>query len=652
MLAKRQQSGFALLIFLIILIGMGAFVVEGYIQNIAKEVSVKKIKKNQEVLNEAKQALLMYVYNYPMISLANSGTARGPGRLPCPDMDGDGDADPSFFCISSSIPMIGRFPYKTPGLDFYDVKDADDEQLWYAVSRNFAYTGPATINSGTKGTITLVDQSGSIIYDGFVAGIAAVIIAPGRAINRDENNDGVYEYAQLRNTAAQRTSPRNYLDTFNGFDNSVFVNSSAATADGFILGPVKDPVQNSIVINDQMVIITAEEVAAMSEKPVLDEYRKAIADYRSIVPGGGYPWLFDYATTNLDTFNSGLTNIGRIPSIYANYFSDNDSVPIHSEIRLSFSKSYRVNGDVSGNTYTFISDPNPSGVIAGVKFEDIGDGLLTGNALAYSYERIKYFYDDLTASPAVWKACGDDGNGIAELTDCNRDGAGFSTPGVGSNGTSSKILKVGMRVDYSSGVLFDLNYSPPVNVLHIDAGALTHAEIRQTFTADKVTTLPAVLYYDQFDYAVGGTVTNTVAEVSQVVSDNTAFGDLINQSISDIEIGLRYYPVLPAWVGENEWHKQIMMAIASTHQPQAPAALPVPCTAASTCLIVADIGAGQTTDNKISLLLSPGSGNLIDEGANGFSDDLDDIFDPGNFDLDRNFFKHTGNDAILILQEQ
>jgi hypothetical protein len=62
-------------------------------------------------------------------------------------------------------------------MQFYDVRDASNERLWYAVSQNFANPDLDVINSDTLGTITIHDQTGSVIYDGSVAGVAAVIIA-------------------------------------------------------------------------------------------------------------------------------------------------------------------------------------------------------------------------------------------------------------------------------------------------------------------------------------------------------------------------------------------------------------------------------------------------------------------------------------------
>ena len=63
--------------------------------------------------------------------------------------------------------IVGRFPWNDPNMDFYDIRDASGERLWYVVSSNFANSKPAgtdVINSDTAGTITLIDPSGQVTH--------------------------------------------------------------------------------------------------------------------------------------------------------------------------------------------------------------------------------------------------------------------------------------------------------------------------------------------------------------------------------------------------------------------------------------------------------------------------------------------------------
>ncbi len=165
---NNAQSGYALVIFLLVLISMGGVVVAGYSQAVKREVDTSRYNHNKRVLEQAKQALLMFAYNYP------SSNDRGPGRLPCPDHDNDGDIDFPLDCDT-----VGRFPWKDSRLNIQETLDADGEVLWYAVSSSFNNMPGGIVNPNSSGTITLFDQSGNRVYDGSAGeGIAAIIIAP------------------------------------------------------------------------------------------------------------------------------------------------------------------------------------------------------------------------------------------------------------------------------------------------------------------------------------------------------------------------------------------------------------------------------------------------------------------------------------------
>ena len=338
----KRQRGYVLILTVLMFMGIGGVVMASFTQEARRDLETRKYEHNQRVLAEAKQALLMFAYNYPQ---TNPG--EGPGRLPCPDVDNDGTVDGPGTCA-----QVGRFPYADARLDVPRLLDASGETLWYAVSDAFDnIAGGGVINSDTAGTITLVDSTGQILYDGAVEGIAAVVIAPGTRLRRDNNSDGVYETEQVRITTGpggDQRNPQNYLDTFTPFvgvtyDNSVFLNGSSVNdSDGLLQGPVFDTAQSDIVINDQMIIITAEEVIAMAEKAVLETYRAAIEDYRQTLWAAAgdrrYPWLAAYGnTTDLDIYDAraGETT-GRVPFI--DYFVDDNSPHeiIVGDLEISF----------------------------------------------------------------------------------------------------------------------------------------------------------------------------------------------------------------------------------------------------------------------------------------------------------------------------
>ena len=81
----KQQRGYVLMITLLMFMGIGGAVLASFTKEARRDLEERKYQHNQRVLAEAKQALLMYAYNYPEIAATFNGTIRGPGRLPCPD---------------------------------------------------------------------------------------------------------------------------------------------------------------------------------------------------------------------------------------------------------------------------------------------------------------------------------------------------------------------------------------------------------------------------------------------------------------------------------------------------------------------------------------------------------------------------------------
>ena len=74
-----RQTGYALILMVIALMGIGGVVIGGFTQDVKRQTEHERYLHNQCILNDAKQALLQYAYNYPVIN-----PERGPGRLPCP----------------------------------------------------------------------------------------------------------------------------------------------------------------------------------------------------------------------------------------------------------------------------------------------------------------------------------------------------------------------------------------------------------------------------------------------------------------------------------------------------------------------------------------------------------------------------------------
>ena len=265
----KQQSGLALLVFVIALaLASIAYFLSGVS---ADEQQIKQQQTTREALTRAKQALLAYAMNYTAIE----GTgAEGPGKLPCPDTNDDGAKD---LGCNAFIESPGRLPYRDLGID--DLRDGNNERLWYAVSNNFGTAGVTIINTATTGRITLKNRDGSLsVNDGAGPdGVIAVIISPGKTLVRQDG------YVQKRTTNAERLDPRNYLDiafvnTANEEDNVDFENGDSVN--GLMPGPVRDAAGN-IIINDMIEIITYADMAAYMHAKVAGDIADAVTAFRS-----------------------------------------------------------------------------------------------------------------------------------------------------------------------------------------------------------------------------------------------------------------------------------------------------------------------------------------------------------------------------------
>jgi len=710
----KRQNGLALIMLVLMLMAVGGLLLVGYSQGLLEAVEVKKFKHNTRVLKEAKAALLMYAYNYP-----ENNPGNGPGRMPCPDTDNDGDPNPTAFCkFVVTGGLVGRFPWADPDMNFYDARDATDEGLWYAVSENFANNPAQEINSGSVGSITLVDQSQNIIYDGAVAGIAAIIIAPGPMINRDEDNDGIYEYTQVRGTAAERDDPRNYLDTFNNFDNSVFFNTLNTPPDGFILGPMREtdpasPAVNTVVVNDQMIVITAAEVAAIAEKYVMDAYRTAIIDYLDVAgvcigPTGGtneaecttngdtwagvYPWLYDYDVANItelngffpadNNFNSEKTNeldinsgSGRIPSMFGPYFSEVNTDSIESKISLNYTGAdflgnITYNQDfpvVATGTWSFSNfiwngDPTIDGP-ASINFnietaEPVTDLRFEDNATVGIVDLIGTIAADESFSfwqSVFWfwrKDASDNWSKCRtiHLIDCHVN-SGFIPDPHGPGQQSIEILKVDVPDLFFDSSASDLvQFTFDVSNLTGPPGPLVNIAIVPADNNGHAQ-ITATFGPGEFNTSLLTTITYEYdSDYTDADWDVEASGWLDFSSFPGASVDMG----LRYYPELPDWAFDNLWHD-SVMLSYALAYRPDnggPCSEATDCIQL-DSFAGNI-DNKISILTIAGQNNWIDDGAAGFDDDLVDVFEGENATIANNIFdaKPTpGNDKILIVEE-
>ena len=668
---RIRQTGYALLLMVVALMGIGGVVMTGFTQGAKQETEHQRYLHNQRVLREAKQALLQYAYNYPVTN------GFGPGRLPNADTDNDG--------ISDGGSTFGRLPWAQPNLNLYDIRDAAGQSLWYAVSSTFRPQA-AAINSDTSGTITLRDQAGNVIFDGSNPagltqyGVAAVIIAPGPPIARD----GV-----LQDRPADENEPLYFLDKVAGIeDNSGFTNGD--NTDGLILGPVNN------LTNDQFIVITAAEVIAMAEKATLQAYRDSINNYLNQT-GNVYPWLYNYdgvvynplgetidvaidklsdyfpAGNNFSTEQTDyLGNIGRVPSMFAPYFRDAvDSEPIESKLSIEILNAdfmgsiiyNRTFPSASSGTYTFVNtiwngSPTADGPanmndsietvepLVDVRFEDdaaAGVVKLIGSIAAdetYPIGNTIWFWSRNDLGVTEWAKCKS-----VHLEDCHVDASYIPDP-HGAGQQSIQILKVDVEFTADSSVAdaieIALNVNnlagAPANPVIAAADSNGHAQITATFDSNDVVASDSVIkiHYEWDDNYTDG---NYDVDESGTLDFSTMAG-------ASLRLGLRFYPEIPHWAFANGWHNSVRMAYADNYAPDT---LTVPCDNTN-CLRLPDTG-GDPRD-KISLLVLAGQHNWLDTDLDGeLKDELRTVFDNGNYNNNETFYRHRGNDKILVIDE-
>jgi hypothetical protein len=253
-----RQRGYAMLFMAIVVMGV-AFIVVRTLN--AATWKADRLRVTNAALAQAKEALIARAV----------ADANRPGSLPCPDTDGNGDAE--LFSGNDCPSYIGRLPWQT--LRLPDLRDAEGERLWYVLSPSHRdHLTAQPINSDTAGMINVVGSAPS-------TDVVAVVIAPGRALTRAGAAG-----SQLRDCPANCNNPVNYLDVAGGVDNAVWAPvAGVVTVSG---------AAESSSFNDRVVPITRDEIMRLVERRAAREIALAMRaryeGWQAAAGRGFYPW--------------------------------------------------------------------------------------------------------------------------------------------------------------------------------------------------------------------------------------------------------------------------------------------------------------------------------------------------------------------------
>lgn len=146
-------------------------------------------RAGDDALARAKEALLWYAVTY-----RDSHDAEVPGYLPCPDSAEEsglfvaGDGIAAATCGGPGTIAVGLLPYRTLGLP--ELRDADGNCLWYAVSGTFKNAPKATmpLDWDAQAQLGAIAASGATLAapDDADGGAAAIVFSPGPALPGQE----------------------------------------------------------------------------------------------------------------------------------------------------------------------------------------------------------------------------------------------------------------------------------------------------------------------------------------------------------------------------------------------------------------------------------------------------------------------------------
>lgn len=328
----RNQSGFALIALLLVLVIGASFVLLRGL-NAAATRSYRD-EQTARALAEAKAALIGYAMTYSELH-----PGQPQGFLPCPDTDGNGMPNPP--CGTSSQSFIGRLPWRILGLP--PLRDAAGECLWYAVSGNYKNNPKISLTSDTDGQFIVQDGSGNVIVGAPPETRAITIIfAPGAVLEVQDRSASAPNECGSTNLGDPANRPANYLDSRDGINNATG-NPALPTA---IPSAFVSPPGILADFNDKMLAITPQDfnlIYPRMDRWVANRVRQCITAYRS-----PYPWAAALnvppSPTDPPDFNDDSNQqFGRIPETLddsGGSWPTDPAVPVGTSVPPSYAPTF------------------------------------------------------------------------------------------------------------------------------------------------------------------------------------------------------------------------------------------------------------------------------------------------------------------------
>jgi hypothetical protein len=250
---SKDQTGFALLIFLVVMMGLGGVAGVGLLASKVENVNQAKIDHDYKVLRQAKKALLSYAVDYKVGAI----DFYDMGRLPCPDQSFSVSTEgiQSLNCGAKHANAVGYFPWKTLDIDI--LRDGDGQCLWYVVSGDYKDGSQRAnmMNEDSNGLLRIQDENG-LLQHGNQPGDRpiAIIIAPGERL---QGQTGSLDDSNMEHCKGNYFE-ENYLESDGIID---YVADHLNAADDiwtYLYGSINSRLDNSN-FNDKMVWITKDE---------------------------------------------------------------------------------------------------------------------------------------------------------------------------------------------------------------------------------------------------------------------------------------------------------------------------------------------------------------------------------------------------------